>query len=81
MDNHSPTQGTVLIIILLLITHSLSIHKQTISIYGVIVGVLSQTLMRVILFRMYHKTEIMIKSATHPVLRLPLNDITSSLGR
>jgi len=46
----------------------------------VVVGVACQALMRAGLYKLYHKTEILIKSANHPVLHMPLNDVTSSLS-
>lgn len=33
------------------------------------------------LYRLYEKTEYMIKSASHPHIVLPLNDVTSSIGK
>lgn len=53
--------------------------KQTAAIM-VVLGVLCQVVMRAVLYRLYHRTEILIKSANHPVLHMPLNDITSSLA-
>lgn len=46
----------------------------------VAVGVLCQALLRTVLFRLYQRTEALIKSANHPILHMPLNDVTSSLG-
>ncbi|KAM3577348.1 hypothetical protein VYU27_000778 [Nannochloropsis oceanica] len=46
----------------------------------VVMGVICQALMRACLYKLYHKTEILIKSANHPFLHMPLNDVTSSLS-
>lgn len=44
------------------------------------VGVLFQAFVRAVLFQLYQRTEVLIKSANHPILHMPLNDVTSSLG-
>lgn len=46
----------------------------------VVVGVMCQALLRGTLYKLYHRTELLIKSANHPVLHMPLNDVTSSLA-
>ena len=51
-----------------------------VGVWTVAVGVLCQALLRVVLFRLYQRTEALIKSANHPILHMPLNDVTSSLG-
>lgn len=53
---------------------------QGVGIVTVAVGVLCQALLRAVLFRLYQRTEVLIKSANHPILHMPLNDVTSSLG-
>lgn len=53
---------------------------KPVALVTVAVGVLSQALMRTVLFRLYQRTEVLIKSANHPILHMPLNDMTSSLG-
>lgn len=52
---------------------------QGVGIVTVAVGVLCQALLRAVLFRLYQRTEVLIKSANHPILHMPLNDVTSSL--
>ena len=52
-------------------------HEAAVTI---VVGVLCQGLLRSVLFRLYHRTEVLIKSVNHPVLHMPLNDVTSSLS-
>ncbi len=53
---------------------------QRLAAVTVVVGVLSQALLRVVLYRLYHRTEILIKGANHPILHMPLNDVTSALA-
>lgn len=54
---------------------------QKVAFTTVLVGCACQLTSRIMLYRAYERTEYMIKSASHPHIIIPLNDITSSVGR